>query len=307
MKFEEIIKILWRRKFYILLPAIFIPIFAYLTISQMEREYEASTEIYIQVGLFKNSILQGFGLKLDLEGRLPTIKKLMKGEESIIYIIGEELSPEKELIVKERMVVELKGPGLIKVSFAGQDPKWVKEVANRMAKKFFQYALQDFVGIGKRIRDNLILRDEILSKQLIPQLYLAESRYQEDRKNYTEQSPELLAAKYKYESWKKRVATRKRIVVKKAGEILPLKKDELDIDSVTGIVVPAKVPSKPSKPQKVKLMVVAILGGISLGFILVFLMEFLDHSFRETTEVENFLEMKVLGRIPSIKEIRGKK
>lgn len=305
MKFEEIIKVLWRRKFYILLPLIIVPLFTMMAMMRMTREYQTSSEIFIDESLFRHPILQGFGLKLDLEGRLPTIKKLMKGKESFRYIIGKTgLSPEQASKNMEAMIVELKGPGLTKVTFSGTDPAGVKEVTERMAEKFIEYALKPFSDIGKRLKSGLAGMDEILAKQLLPELYQAEARYEEVKKNFTRQSPEFLDAKYKYETWKAKTEARENVVIKNVDDILPLLGDKLDTAAVTQIVVPARVPPSPFKPDKVKLMVIAVIGSIALGFILVFLMEFLDHSFKESSDVEKYLGLPVLGRIPRTRKIK---
>ena len=64
------------------------------------------------------------------------------------------------------------------------------------------------------------------------------------------------------------------------------------------IVEPAIRPLKPVKPNIKKLMVVAFMLGSMLGFGIVFLLEYTDHSFKNVEEVERYLSLPVLATIP---------
>jgi len=70
----------------------------------------------------------------------------------------------------------------------------------------------------------------------------------------------------------------------------------------------ARVPRAPSEPDMQKLFVMVIFAGLGLGGGGIFLLEYLDTSFRKTAEdVEDFLELPVLSTIPRLyqpKEIR---
>lgn len=72
------------------------------------------------------------------------------------------------------------------------------------------------------------------------------------------------------------------------------------------IMEPAMYPLKPVKPNRVKLATLGCLMGILLGFALVFLVEYLDHSLSTVEEVERYLGLKVLGTIPRIDTGRAK-
>ncbi|MFH1779130.1 MAG: XrtA system polysaccharide chain length determinant [Candidatus Omnitrophota bacterium] len=62
----------------------------------------------------------------------------------------------------------------------------------------------------------------------------------------------------------------------------------------------ARLPLKPSKPQILLTSMVAFILGMLSGFGCVFLAEFADHSFKGVEDAKRFLELPVLGSIPTI-------
>lgn len=307
MKIEDIIKIIWHRKFYILLPALIVPFVTIIAVSMMVREYETESLVFINESVFRHPTLLEFGIKIELEERLPSIKKIMKSDESLFFILGEK-KPEvltAEYLEslsekKNRIVIELKGPGVARLSYSGTNPSVVKSVVERAIERFIQYSLQPFEGIGVKLKEKLKKRDEILSSKLMPQMIESRSKYFELQKNFTEKSPELNQAQYEYNNWQEKVDSRKLIVVKQASEILPLKGDRIDIQKLATVIEPATLPITPVRPHKIKAIVIAIVSGIALGFIIAIIMEFFDHSLKETKEIETYLSLSVMGRIPSI-------
>lgn len=307
MKIEDLIKILWRRKFYLLLPTLIVPLVALIVSFQITREYSAEAVIYINESAFQHPRLLEFGLKINLEERIPAIKKLMKGEGSLLHILSIS-SPEQitndylQMMSRKKnaMVIELKGPGVARLSFTDRDPRYVKEVVERMAAAYIQFAMLPYQKVGTKLKEQLKRRDEIMNIQLKPKLEMARTTYLEYLRNYTKESPDLAAAEYDYETWKEKIRQREAFIEQKAHDIIPLKADDPDLEVLTQIVVPPTVPIIPVKPNKPKIVLLALVAGMSLGFLLVFLMEFLDHSLKENSEVEVYLKSPVIGRIPRI-------
>ena len=71
------------------------------------------------------------------------------------------------------------------------------------------------------------------------------------------------------------------------------------------IVEPAIKPIKPVKPDRIKMLLMAIIVGAIIGGGLIFLLEYMDHSFKTVEDVEKYLNLSVLGTIPKI-EFPGK-
>lgn len=73
------------------------------------------------------------------------------------------------------------------------------------------------------------------------------------------------------------------------------------------MVDPARVPSKPFKPDFQKVLLIGLLAGLGGGLGLAFLREQMDRSFREAEDVEGTLGLKVLANIPRIEEGVGQR
>ena len=66
------------------------------------------------------------------------------------------------------------------------------------------------------------------------------------------------------------------------------------------IIDPAKTPERPSEPDMKKLFMIFIAAGLGIGGGLVFLLEYLDSSFRKPDEIESHLGLPVLATVPVI-------
>lgn len=66
------------------------------------------------------------------------------------------------------------------------------------------------------------------------------------------------------------------------------------------IIEPAIKPIKPVKPNRIRLMLMAIAAGAAIGGGLIFLLEYMDHSFKTVEDIEEYLKLPVLGTMPKI-------
>lgn len=86
-------------------------------------------------------------------------------------------------------------------------------------------------------------------------------------------------------------------------EMLRLKVEENRLDAIElqqkgtryEIIEEARLPLKPSKPQKLLISIVAMFLGILAGLGCVFLVEMSDHSFRNVEDARKFLDIPVIG------------
>src|SRR4030042_4489027 len=67
------------------------------------------------------------------------------------------------------------------------------------------------------------------------------------------------------------------------------------------ILDPARVPEKPFKPDRNKILLIGAVIGLMAGFGLAWFRESLDQSFHTVSDVESFLEIPVLATIPNLK------
>lgn len=76
------------------------------------------------------------------------------------------------------------------------------------------------------------------------------------------------------------------------------------------IVDPARKPDKPSKPNFLKIFLAAVGLGLGLGFGCTFLLDFIDTSFKDAAEIEEYVGIPVICAVPHIakeEESRRKK
>jgi uncharacterized protein involved in exopolysaccharide biosynthesis len=67
------------------------------------------------------------------------------------------------------------------------------------------------------------------------------------------------------------------------------------------VVQPAPLPERPSKPQKLLILALAAMGGAALGVMAIFVSHALDSSLKTVDEVEQLLNLSVLGSLPLLK------
>ena len=72
------------------------------------------------------------------------------------------------------------------------------------------------------------------------------------------------------------------------------------------VIEPAEAGDSPTSPNKVKILGVAIVGGLMLGFGLALLRDFRDHRLRSAEEITALLELPLLGVLPHVKGKLGR-
>jgi len=70
---------------------------------------------------------------------------------------------------------------------------------------------------------------------------------------------------------------------------------------------PARLPLKPFKPNRWRILLMGILAGIAVGGGIAFMVEMADHSFRGTEDARLNLPIRVIGVIPSIVTARERR
>ncbi len=64
------------------------------------------------------------------------------------------------------------------------------------------------------------------------------------------------------------------------------------------VVQPAVVPERPIKPQKIKIAILGLFGGLATGIMLALLLNFLDLTLKTVDQTEEYLNLSVLSTIP---------
>jgi len=68
------------------------------------------------------------------------------------------------------------------------------------------------------------------------------------------------------------------------------------------IVDPARLPTKPFSPNFFKIFLIALATGLALGIVSLFVLDFIDTSFKDVDEVEEYIGVPVICAIPIIEK-----
>jgi uncharacterized protein involved in exopolysaccharide biosynthesis len=68
------------------------------------------------------------------------------------------------------------------------------------------------------------------------------------------------------------------------------------------ILDPARLPEKPIKPDRNKILLIGAFMGLAMGFGLAWFRESMDQSFHTVSDMESYLGITVLATIPNLKE-----
>lgn len=66
------------------------------------------------------------------------------------------------------------------------------------------------------------------------------------------------------------------------------------------VISSADIPVAPTAPKKRLFVALAVVGGLAIGLVLAFAVEYLDSGFRTAQQMENLLEIPVFGYIPKL-------
>ncbi|KXZ40584.1 Capsular polysaccharide biosynthesis protein [Alkalithermobacter thermoalcaliphilus JW-YL-7 = DSM 7308] len=77
----------------------------------------------------------------------------------------------------------------------------------------------------------------------------------------------------------------------------------MNIENVQ-IIDTAKLPKNPIKPKRSLNIAIAFVLGIMLGVFIAFLIEYLDNTIKTPKDIENHLDLPVIGVIPLNKELK---
>ncbi len=77
---------------------------------------------------------------------------------------------------------------------------------------------------------------------------------------------------------------------------------EAEAETKYSILEPASIPLSPSSPNRLKITLMGLALGLLLGGCAVILTEVLDHSVKRIEDIEELLNLEVVGTIPNIEE-----
>lgn len=133
------------------------------------------------------------------------------------------------------------------------------------------------------------------------QYKIAQSRENSLRTSLDHQKNEAMVIRKKaiaYSVLKKDVETNQKLYDMLLGRLKEARiTEEIDVGMVT-IIDRAQVPSSPSKPRVLILMSMAVFAGFTISILAAILMESIDNTIKLPSQVEDKLDMNLLGCLP---------
>ncbi|MBI4676087.1 MAG: polysaccharide biosynthesis tyrosine autokinase [Elusimicrobia bacterium] len=208
---------------------------------------------------------------------------------------------------------------LVNVQVSSFDPDLATRVSNSIAETFVAQNLENKLFIAKDILATLQQKIErgseledryqslpsVLANPLIQELKSGQARLQtrlgELSSRYTELHPERVRLKAETAAIQFRIReeTLRTVQVMKAelsGQLL---------GNNVRVVDPAEVPTTPSKPNKKRTLLLAVLMGLVAGCGLALVLEHIDLSIRSQDDVENRLGLPFLGSVTKSAKFHG--
>jgi capsular polysaccharide biosynthesis protein len=90
-------------------------------------------------------------------------------------------------------------------------------------------------------------------------------------------------------------------IVNKTSQIIIIKAKEIIGVQNLQVIDEALVPKYPSKPDRKKIIILGSIMGIFVAILIVFIMEYLDYTFKSIDDIESITGIKVIGVIPKFK------
>jgi len=121
--------------------------------------------------------------------------------------------------------------------------------------------------------------------------------YQRRVEEIPRREQELLSLKRDYSNTK---ANYQSLLDKKLNAQLAANMERMQKGERFKILDTARIPQKPFKPNRPRIILLSLLLGLGIGGGLAFGVEYMDHSFRDIDDLERFIGLPVLATIPKI-------
>ena len=123
------------------------------------------------------------------------------------------------------------------------------------------------------------------------------ANYQKRIENTPKREQELLSLKRDYENI---LATHNSLLARKLEAEIAVNMERKQKGEQFRVLDSARLPEKPVKPDMKKLFALIVGAGLAVGAGIIFVLEYLDNSFKRPEEIESDLKLPVLCAVPEI-------
>lgn len=142
------VKIIFRRKWYFIVPIIVGLIGGIVTGAVLPKVYESSSVVMVEEEKTLNPLISGLAVSSDISNRMRTIREQILGWNSLVQLVDRlnlaknlksQLEYEKLILgLRDKIMVRMKGPDLIKISYTSGDPQEAKKVVQTVNDIFVE-------------------------------------------------------------------------------------------------------------------------------------------------------------------------
>jgi uncharacterized protein involved in exopolysaccharide biosynthesis len=185
-------------------------------------------------------------------------------------------------------VNSVKNTNMIEINCENNNPELAAEIANTIAAVFVDKSL--IINRSKASEVKKFIEEQLLEKE--------KELTEEEEKLQYERLEELPDKELRLARLERAVRVSENIYL-----LLLEKYQEARINEVMelgniSIIDNALAPDKPIKPRKILNLAIGGILGLMLGVMLVFFLEYMDNTIKNTEDVERILNLPILGVIP---------
>jgi len=142
------LKIFFRRKWFLIVPAVVGLIGGIMAGGMLPKVYESSSVVLVEEEKTLNPLISGLAVSVDINSRMRTIREQILGWNSLVQLVDRlnlaknvrsQIEYEKLILgLRDKVEVRMKGPSLIKIAYTSQDPQEAKKVVQTVNDIFIE-------------------------------------------------------------------------------------------------------------------------------------------------------------------------
>jgi len=251
IKLYQLYAILWRKRYYLLIPIITMPVIGYFVGRSIPENYHSHTSILLQESTLLNPFLAELSLPFNIQSRFKAINILVKRKPVLLkvaqqvgLITPDDSAWQQQQVVnkiKQSLNLSLTGTELIKIEMIWPDPQQLSVILDVVSEQFIirltkpnqEQALNSKVFLAEQLNQQYkILRQaeqelfdyKLKNANIIPELYEArESALMDINKRLKNKAQELALFQSKFT-----LLTKKLILTNPAAQFIDNKITQLE-------------------------------------------------------------------------------